>query len=75
MPFSEDIRKLLEDKLFLTKYLTSDNIDSFYNVMAQYFTKKRFSYFYFSDLHFFILIIKIKIFLLVFFISYPLFFN
>ena len=50
MPFSEDIRKLLEDKLLLTKYLTSDNIDSFYNVMSQYFTKKRFSYSYFSDL-------------------------
>ena len=50
MPFSEDFKNLLEEKLLLSKYLTSDNIISFYDKMSQYFTQKRFSYSYFNNL-------------------------
>ncbi len=50
MPFNDDIKNMLEEKLFLSKYLTTDNISNFYNAMSKYFSQKRFSYAYFADL-------------------------
>lgn len=50
MPFDSTIKDLLEEKLCLSKYLTPENINTFYNAMNQYFKQKRFSYSYFANL-------------------------